>query len=268
MKIRFIDYDTFTSFETEEDAELELDKGEYTTDLIGYFLERGIRFVDEIEDEDEDENLMDTEANAGQATGEKSDEGEGKDGTGMGKGSSKTNDIKPYFYVHTRDDYEGQSIKDIDIINVKSIIIYDNPMYPRDFKGLIPLDVDHRNKINDLAWFVWLDTCMDRSQLIDILLKEDDEKLLDWEIRNLGRRVTTVKGFTKPVQFYSPEYPDGPIEGDIDPRRTLYWNPNVITDNEGHARVEFYNNSFTRRFTIRAAGITASGVPYILNQNW
>jgi hypothetical protein len=32
--------------------------------------------------------------------------------------------------------------------------------------------------------------------------------------------------------------------------------------------VEFYNNSFTRRFTINAAGITASGIPYVLNQNW
>ena len=292
-KIRFIDYDTFTSFETEEDAELELDKGEYTTDLIGYFLERGIRFFDEKEDEDDD-NSMDSETNAGgfmegntggfmkgntgvfmegnagETPGEKSGEGEGENGKGKGngKGSSKTKDIKPYFYVHNLDDYIGSIIYGIDIIDVKSIIIYDNPMYPRDFKGLIPLDVDYRNKINDSNWFTWLETCMDRFQLIDIQIKEDNERLLDWEIRNLGRRVTTVKGFTKPVQFYAPEYPDGPIEGEIDPRRTLYWNPNVVTDNEGHARVEFYNNSFTRRFTIRAAGITASGVPYILNQNW
>ena len=43
-KQRFVDFDTFTSFEVEEDAELELDQGEYTTDLEGYFLERGIRF--------------------------------------------------------------------------------------------------------------------------------------------------------------------------------------------------------------------------------
>ena len=280
VKIRFIDYDTFTSFETEEDAELELDKGEYTTDLEGYFLERGIRFFDDEKyDEGDYDNQMSVEANAGafmdgnvwESFGEKPGENEGGNSKGKGnkgKGSSKTKDIKQYFYVHNLDKYKGQTIEGIDIIDVKSIIIYDNPMYPRDFKGLIPLDVDFRNNTNDLDWFKWFETSMDRYQLIDILLKEDHEKLLDWEIRNLGRRVTTVKGFTKPVQFYSPEYPDGPIEGDIDPRRTLYWNPNVITDQEGRARVEFYNNSFTRRFTINAAGITASGIPYILNQNW
>ena len=31
---------------------------------------------------------------------------------------------------------------------------------------------------------------------------------------------------------------------------------------------EFYNNSYSTRFNISGAGITASGVPYILNQNW
>ena len=108
----------------------------------------------------------------------------------------------------------------------------------------------------------------ERRTLVDIQVKEDQELLSYRDIRNLGRRTTTVKGFTKPVQFYSPEYPDGPILGSIDPRRTLYWNANVITDENGRARVEFYNNSFTRKFTINAAGITASGIPYILKENW
>lgn len=80
--------------------------------------------------------------------------------------------------------------------------------------------------------------------------------------------VTKVKGFSRPVQFYSPQYPDGPIPGEIDSRRTLYWNPNVVTDYDGNARVEFYNNSFTKRFTISGAGITTSGEPYVLRQNW
>ena len=117
-------------------------------------------------------------------------------------------------------------------------------------------------------WFWWVLIDWDRYYLVDVQIKNDRELLFNWEKWNLGSRKTTVKGFTKPVQFYSPEYPDGPIEGNIDSRRTLYWNPNVITDEEGRARVEFYNNSFTRKFTINAAGITASGVPYILNQNW
>ena len=62
--------------------------------------------------------------------------------------------------------------------------------------------------------------------------------------------------------------PDGPIPGNVDSRRTLYWNPNVVTDSTGTANVEFYNNGISDRFRISAAGITASGVPYVLDQNW
>ena len=119
-----------------------------------------------------------------------------------------------------------------------------------------------------MDFFTWVNFDNNKYSLIDIQIKEDRQLLFDWEIRDLGRRTTTVKGYTKPVQFYSQEYPDGPIEGNMDQRRTLYWNPNVITDEDGHALVEFYNNNFTRKFTINAAGITAAGIPYILNQNW
>ena len=104
--------------------------------------------------------------------------------------------------------------------------------------------------------------------LVDILLKNIDESSSRKDQFDRSRRFTTVDGYSRPYAFYSPEYPNGPLPGEVDNRRTLYWNPNVITDEEGRARVEFYNNSFSRRFTINAAGITASGIPYILNQNW
>ena len=267
-KLRFIDYDTFTSFEAEEDSEFELDQGEYTTDVEGYFLDRGIRFITDAED-----NFV-----------EFAEEGE-ESGTYVEKG------IHPFFYVHNQEKMLEHKPFDrplhIDMIDVKSIILYDNPMYPRDFVDLIPLTVEWSRKhagecppglpkSNKLTgseifihdFFSWVILTWDRFYVVDIQIKNDRELLFYNEIRNLGRRSTTVKGFTRTVQFYAPEYPDGPIEGNVDARRTLYWNPNVITDNEGHARVEFYNNSFTRRFIISAAGITASGIPYVLNQNW
>ena len=236
-KRRFIDYDTFTSFEVEEDAELELDHGEYTTDVFGYFLERGVRI--------------------------------------FGENASV---LRPVFYPHNLIKYVDVSPSEIDMVDVKSIIIYDEPMYPNDMYDLIPLMVEWSRKhtgatpvssgIPSVDFFTWVNFDNNKYSLIDIQIKEDRQLLFDWEIRDLGRRTTTVKGYTKPVQFYSQEYPDGPIEGNKDQRRTLYWNPNVITDEDGHARVEFYNNTFTRKFTINAAGITASGVPYVLDYNW
>ena len=241
-KRQFIDYDTFTSFDAEEDTEMELDMGEYTTNVEGYFLDRGIRFGDAYVEET---NGNDTYIEKG---------------------------IKPFFYVHNQkkllDKKPFDNPMQIDMIDVKSILVYDQPMTLRQLTQLTPLLNDYHRKHIDTEWFQEVETSWDRYYLIDIQIKEDKNLLFYGEIRDMGRRFTKVKGYTKPVQFYSPKYPEGPISGDIDARRTLYWNPNVITDEEGRARVEFYNNSFTRKFTINAAGITASGIPYILNQDW
>ena len=227
-KRQFVDYDTFTSWDVEKDTEMELDLGEYTTDVAGYFLEQGIRFDNDV--------------------------------------------VQPYFYVHNQqkvlDKKPFDNPMSIDMIDVKSIIVYDKPMYPSYFVDFTPLLVDFHRKHLDTDWFIWVDTCWDRFYLIDIQIKNDRELLSYRDITNLGRRTTTIDGFSKPVEFYVAQYPEGAVYGDVDARRTLYWNPNVITDDEGNARVEFYNNSYSTRYTISGAGITASGIPYILNQNW
>ena len=230
-KRQFVDYDTYTSWDAQKDAEMELDLGEYTTDVNGYFLEQEIRFYT-----DEDEP------------------------------------IKPYFYVHDEkkilDKKPFDNPMGIDMIDVKSIIVYDKPMFPNYFVQLTPLLVEYHTKHLDSDWFLWVDTCWDRFYLIDIQIKNERDLLSYNDIRNLGRRTTTIEGFSLPVEFYSPQYPEGGIYGDVDARRTLYWNPNVITDSQGNARVEFYNNSYSTKYRISGAGITASGIPYILNQNW
>ena len=275
-KIRFIDYDTFTSFEAEEDAEFELDQGEYTSCLYNYLLDKGLRFVWHRPEP----VVYDDPGNLGEiyAVNDLHDVifGGGTEIIPEDVESKKDylNDLKSrelniFFYIHNQEKVLAHKPFDypflIDMIDVKSIIIYEQPMCLHDLLTCTPLLFKHISSswLYNSYWdYVY------KYNLVDIQIKNDNQLLFYNEIRNLGKRSTTVKGFNRPVQFYSPEYPDGPIEGNVDARRTLYWNPNVITDNEGRARVEFYNNSFTRRFTIRAAGITASGVPYILNQNW
>ena len=83
--------------------------------------------------------------------------------------------------------------------------------------------------------------------------------------RGKNSRATTFKGYDTPVEFYAPTYPDGPVQGDKDYRRTVYWNPEVTTDANGVANVSFYNNGYSRTLTVSAEGLTADGVP-ILNQ--
>ncbi|MCC8426430.1 carboxypeptidase-like regulatory domain-containing protein [Mucilaginibacter sp. UR6-11] len=63
-----------------------------------------------------------------------------------------------------------------------------------------------------------------------------------------------------PQQFYSPKYnvaPSSVIEPDY--RSTLYWEPNINTDQNGKAKVYFYTSDIKSKYTIKIAGIDANG---------
>lgn len=67
-------------------------------------------------------------------------------------------------------------------------------------------------------------------------------------------------GFNMPEVFYQPDYGSRPV-GTLpaDYRRTLYWNPNAVTDAEGRFTAAFYNNGKETRVKISAAGVTPDG---------
>ena len=277
---KFVDYFTFQAYDVVKDVEKEYDKGNYSTDLFGYIKDLGYDvqiglMIDSIEKI-------------------------------MSRGGVSSSDYKmlingqyAFVYAHTETMYkdlerdsklmgEDASVlgSRIDTRDIKSIMIYDRPMLQSEAWSLSPLHMANSPyAVEDMmGTFKKYDAKdnMDISDfkeennnkrdrivyLVDVLLKNIDEGSPRKDQFDRSRRFTTVDGYSIPFSFYSPEYPNGPITGDVDYRRTLYWNPNVITDEDGRARVEFYNNSFSRMFTISAAGITASGVPYILNQNW
>lgn len=65
-----------------------------------------------------------------------------------------------------------------------------------------------------------------------------------------GHRKTKIQGFSPALQFYLPDYSEADLPDERDFRRTLYWNPNVITDKEGNATVNFYNSPNCRRVVV------------------
>lgn len=231
----YIDYFTFNAFDVTKDVELELDKGDYTTDLMGYLLDKGYEVV-----------LSDS-----------------------GAGIGSINGWEPFFYIHNNSKYLYQGIYEhpgsIDTKDIKSIIIFDRPMFMMNILSQCHLYQDY---LNASIQTIFGEDLYRRLVLVDIQMKEDGELSTRQELFNINKRITTVDGYSRPYSFYSPEYPEGPIFGDVDYRRTLYWNPNVITDEDGKAQVEFYNNSITRRFNVEAAGITSAGVPYILESGF
>ena len=73
-------------------------------------------------------------------------------------------------------------------------------------------------------------------------------------------RQYNFKGFTRPVEFYNPDYSKAKQTEVKDYRRTLYWNPSVTTDSYGQASIDFYNNSVCTSVDVSAEGVTKYGL--------
>ena len=96
-------------------------------------------------------------------------------------------------------------------------------------------------------------------------LYQDDAR--DWFPIPRSGRSMRIRGYTRPAEFYSPDYSRMDLkEPPKDYRRTLYWNPDVRTDSQGRAHIEFYNNSTARHLVISAEGLTPDGQPVVLKQ--
>jgi hypothetical protein len=72
-----------------------------------------------------------------------------------------------------------------------------------------------------------------------------------------GLRRTYFQGFNKPSTFQMEDYSVIPPMADF--RRTIYWNPDVKTDAQGKAKVEFFNNSTCEEMYISVEGMTEDG---------
>ncbi len=81
-----------------------------------------------------------------------------------------------------------------------------------------------------------------------------------------GVRTTTFAGYSYTKEFFSPQYNHYRLPTENDFRRTLYWNPDVKTDKEGHVIVTFFNNSTCKAMNINAETVTQNGIIGTLNQ--
>ena len=78
-------------------------------------------------------------------------------------------------------------------------------------------------------------------------------------------REYNFQGFNRPVEYYNPDYSKARLPEVKDYRRTLYWNPNVTTDNYGQVTIEFYNSSVCTSVDVSAEGVTRHG-QYIVTE--
>ena len=263
---KYIDYFTFKAYDVEKDVELELDFGEYPTDLLGYLLGKGYTVsTGPFSGIGISDSVLDSYSSGSQY------ENFAFDG---GQGMVYLSRYPTFWYIHDSQKLAGSyyysTPLSIDTEDIVSVLVFDDPAYITDLAESVPIYMEAIRSHNNISAGMAMRGMAGnpRYTLVDVLLKDEHKIRTKEEKRNKGQRITTLRGFDYPVQFYSPQYPDGPIEERKDFRRTLYWNPNVITDSLGCAHVEFYNNSYSTNFTVTGAGITASGTPYVLDEDF
>ena len=123
-----------------------------------------------------------------------------------------------------------------------------------------------------------LDMPDDLEDIKSVYISDDDkvwQKFIQWPHLN-GRHPVTIFVYSdnytsKHQKGVRKTYFDGysvdtydmpgymPLPPAEDHRRTLYWNPTVVTDAEGKAKIEFFNSNTCKRISISAEGITPKG---------
>ncbi|MBO4215627.1 MAG: carboxypeptidase-like regulatory domain-containing protein [Bacteroidaceae bacterium] len=74
---------------------------------------------------------------------------------------------------------------------------------------------------------------------------------------NKGLRRTYFQGFNQASTFKTEDYSVIPPMADF--RRTIWWQPDIKTDEQGKAKVEFFNNSTCEEMYISVEGMTEDG---------
>lgn len=240
---KYVDYLTFKAYDAEEDTELHLDRGNYTYMVRDYLLDKGYnidhtRYTGVIPETITTRDEMMT----------------------WSLDQCPINNRRVLWYLHNEDSkWMKQSYTpgfEIDMEDVKSIIVYDSPFdylsIPIVREVLTVEQIQELDMTKDLG-----DVVLGRGlYVIDIAMYPKGLR----RSKAKGQRQTTFRGYSEVLAFYAPEYPDGPIQGDVDYRRTLYWNPTLTTGDDGNATVMFYNNGYSRQFDISAEGITSDGI--------
>ncbi|WP_214072328.1 hypothetical protein [Mucilaginibacter sp. dw_454] len=63
----------------------------------------------------------------------------------------------------------------------------------------------------------------------------------------------------KPQLFYSPKYNVASSVTVPDYRATIYWEPNITTDQNGNAHLSFYTSDIAGKYTVKIAGVDVNG---------
>jgi hypothetical protein len=124
-----------------------------------------------------------------------------------------------------------------------------------ELSSMTPSDVEKVLILEDREAIRIFDPTIQNDPVVILLVTHGN----DIQKEPIGVRKTAYEGYALYQEFYSPIHQPGTPLLEADYRRTLYWNPTVILDAQGKAKLEFYNNGTCRGLNVSAEGITSKG---------
>lgn len=140
-----------------------------------------------------------------------------------------------------------------------TIILDGAPLQDFSVNDINPNDVYSIEVLRSVAGSAIYGSSAPNGALIITTRRGNDPKYQTSEIPS-GLILYAFRGYHKARIFYSPRYehqttPDHPF----DARTTIYWNPNILTDKEGNASVEFFNADTRGTYRVVIEGIDDEG---------
>ncbi|MND46901.1 hypothetical protein D3C80_377850 [compost metagenome] len=90
---------------------------------------------------------------------------------------------------------------------------------------------------------------------------------IDWGPDGISNtRTLAVKGYAKPVAFFTPKYVLKPETETFQKYATIFWKPDIQTDSTGKTKFKFFVPKDIDDLIIRAEGISENGSIYYYNE--
>ena len=118
--------------------------------------------------------------------------------------------------------------------------------------------IDVLTSITNLSGFSSSQTSSSENGVIVIYTKRSE---LSTSLPSLNIKPIIPLGYQLPIEFYSPKYdmPEKIDDSKPDLRTTIYWKPNVFTDDAGNAKLDFYTSDDPSTYSVIIEGVSDDG---------
>jgi len=175
-------------------------------------------------------------------------------------------DIRNLFYRFPGTFVSGNSIRILGALGPPLIVIDNMPLWYESKRNNDVMNILGMIDINDIAQVdvirgISANMGMNGGNGVIAFYTKRGDGGKNYPLPTFDIKPLTPLGYQLPIEFYSPKYDTQEKIADSKPdvRTTIYWNPNVITDKEGNATLDFYSADDPGNYSVIIEGVSDDG---------